>query len=101
MKNRDLRINGWFSPHTKGLSVLNTVEIHLLKCSSWIPDEDIKYKMALHRYDAKEGIFEADWLFLCEEDHIPIIAGDMKVWTKHGNYEMATDYCDSKGSKSG
>ena len=53
--------------------------------------------MALHRYDAKELI--DDSLFLCEEDQLPIIAQNINVWTKQGNYETAENYCHSKKSK--
>ena len=56
--------------------------------------------MALHRYDSKERIGSTnDSLFLCEGDHLPIIAENINIWKQYGDYETAANYCRSKKSK--
>lgn len=58
--------------------------------------------MALHRYDSKERLGSInDSLFLCEGDHLPIIAGNLNIWKQYGDYETAANYCRSKKSKKG
>lgn len=58
--------------------------------------------MALHRYDSKERLESIyDSLFLCEGDHLPILAENKNIWKQYGDYETAANYCRSKNSKKG